>query len=378
MPQLALVFTRSTGAAAGLLAIAGAVHAAPPWVAKEICHCYATDLSDDGTAATGTLNGSNTTFYWQAGRGMTSLGRGTYRQLRRGSGVPAISGDGQVVGSTILDETGSFGTQGRWTAETGWQQLMPPRPADGGVVDAEDGSVFGMSRDGLALTGLYWRKTAEGGLAHASRWTSATGVQDLGSGGGSSRVDDADRTGRVLVGWDEHPTWGIRRAAVWLDGVKTLLEPEDSDWPSEAGAVNADGSVIVGQAVDPARQIQAAVKWTWNGSRWVKTLLGNLPHTVPGGSAYANGVSDDGSIVVGTATREFSPSSLGFVWTAAEGMTEAGRYLHQRGIDLSQRMDIFSISAISGDGSVMAAVGTQKSPPFTTRSVAVRTAGSGR
>lgn len=378
MPRTLRALLRPVWPALLLASVPTLAAAAPPWAAKEICHCYATDLSDDGTAATGSLNGSNQTFYWRAGEGMKPLGRGTMRQLKRGSGTPAISGDGLVVASTILDDSKTLGTQGRWTAATGWQQLMPPRPADGAVVDAEDGSVFGMSGDGLTITGLYWRNTAVGGLAHGSRWTAATGVQDMGSGGSSSRIDDANRDGTVLVGWDEHPVWGNRRAAVWVNGVKTLLEPEDSDWPSEASAVNSDGTIIVGQAVNLARQIQAAVKWTWNGSSWVKTLLGNLPRTVPGGSAYANGLSDDGRIVVGIARRDFSPSNQGFVWTEADGLVEAGQYFRERGPDLSKRLDIFSISAISADGAVMAVVGTDKAPPFAVRSLAVRTPGAAR
>jgi uncharacterized membrane protein len=200
---------------------------------RRLCECYVTDLSDDGRAAAGQLAGSNQTFRWTEQGGVQPLGRGTYRKLQRGSGTPAISGDGQIVGSTIIDTTQTYGTQGRWTAETGWQQLMPPRPDDGAVVDAEDGSVFGMSRDGRVITGLYWRSTGEGGLAHGSRWTEGGVVQDMGSSGGSSRIDDANTDGSVLVGWDEHPQFGTRRAAVWVNGEKTILD--NTDWPSEAG-----------------------------------------------------------------------------------------------------------------------------------------------
>lgn len=134
---------------------------------------------------------------------MPARSRHLWRKRQRGSGEPAISGDGTVVVSTIIDDSPTCGTQGRWTAATGWQQLMPPRPADGAIVDAEDGSVFGMSRDGRGVTGLYWRHTAAGGLAHASR------------------IDDANADGSVSVGWDEHPSYGNRRAAGWIHGVKT-------------------------------------------------------------------------------------------------------------------------------------------------------------
>ncbi|MEK8031885.1 hypothetical protein AACH06_13740 [Ideonella sp. DXS29W] len=336
---------------------------------RDICHCYVTGLSADGTAATGQLNGSNQTFHWTWVGGAQPLGRGTMRKLQTGAGTPAISADGKVVAATIMDDTRTYGTQGRWTAETGWQQLMPPRPADGAIVDRFDGGVFGMSGDGQTITGLYWRNTAAGGLAHASRWTKGGVVNDMGSGGGSSRADDANADGTVLVGWDEDPVHGQRRAAVWVHGVKTVLD--DSDWPSEAGAVNASGTIIVGQAYDPATQRTGAAMWTWTGSAWQLRHLGVLPGTQVGGMAYATGLSDDGKTVVGTARRFFSPSNRGFIWTEDAGMVEAGKYFKDRGYNVGKKIEIQSVSAISADGQVMGVAGVELSTGAT-RSIAVR------
>jgi uncharacterized membrane protein len=343
-----------------LLAVAGAAlplsaARAETFEGRDICRCYVTSMSADGTAATGQLYGSYQTFYWTWQGGMQPLGRGTQRKLKTSAGTPAISADGKVVAATIIDVGQDHGTQGRWTAETGWQQLMPPRPADGAIVDRYDGSVFGMSRDGKTVTGLYWRNTGVGGLAHSS--------------GGSSRIDDANADGSVLVGWDEHPQYGNRRAAVWVHGVKTVLE--DSDWPSEAGAVNAAGTIIVGQAVDPATQINGAAMWTWNGSQWVKKSLGVLPGTQPGGMAYASALSDDGKTVVGTARRFFSPSNRGFIWTEDSGMVEAGKYFKDRGYNVGKKLEIQSVSTISADGQVMGVSGIEVATGAT-RSLAAR------
>ncbi len=358
-----------------LLAGAPLAATAQAFTGQDICRCYVTDLSDDGQAATGQLNGSYQTFRWTAQGGVQPLGRGTWRKLQRGSGEPAISGDGTVVASTIIDDSQAYGTQGRWTAATGWQQLMPPRPADGAVVDAEDGSVFGMSRDGRVITGLYWRNTAAGGLAHASRWTEGGQVEDMGSSGNSSRIDDANADGSVLVGWDEHPTYGNRRAAVWVQGVKTVLD--ESDWPSEAAAVNARGNIVVGQAVDPKTGIQSAVMWTWNGRQWAKQVLGVIDGTQATGMAYATGVSDDGRTVVGIARRFFSPANKGFVWTADTGVVEATRYFKDRGYTFGKKLSIIAVSAISGDGQVMGVVGTEADTGLT-RSIAVRSVPAAR
>jgi len=363
-----------------LLAVAGvalplAAARAETFEGRDICRCYVTSMSADGTAATGQLTGSYQTFHWTWQGGMQALGRGTQRKLKTSAGTPAISADGKVVAATIIDAGQDHGTQGRWTAETGWQQLMPPRPADGAIVDRYDGSVFGMSRDGQTITGLYWRNTGVGGLAHGSRWTEGGQVVDMGSSGNSSRIDDANGDGSVLVGWDEHPQYGNRRAAVWVHGVKTVLE--DSDWPSEAGAVNADGTIIVGQAVDPATQINGAAMWTWNGSQWVKKSLGVLAGTQPGGMAYATALSDDGKTVVGTARRFFSPSNRGFIWTEDSGMVEAGKYFKDRGYNVGKKLEIQSVSTISADGQVMGISGIEVATGAT-RSIAVRRVTAGR
>lgn len=324
---------------------------------REMCTCLVTSISDNGNAAAGLMNGSNQTVRWTADGGATPLGRGTVRALQNSAGLPAISGDGQVVAATILDESRQHGTQGRWTVTGGWQQLMPPRPADGAIVDNFDGSVFGMSRDGGTVTGLYWRNTAVGGMAHGSRWTVGGQVIDMGSSGASSRIDDANRDGSVLVGWDEDPVTGSRRAAVWVNGVRTVLDEN----PSEASAVNADGTVVVGTTLDLSGIFSVAAMWRWDGAGWVRQILGALPGTRPGGMAFANGVSDDGKVVVGLARMRFSPMNKGFVWTAETGVLEAARYfrlVYGRDNAVERKVAVTSIGAISGDGQSMGVVGT--------------------
>ncbi|MFO1337482.1 MAG: hypothetical protein U1F53_04485 [Burkholderiaceae bacterium] len=354
-----------------LLAAAPFAAGAQAFEGRDICRCIVTDLSDDGMAATGLLNGSYQAFRWTWDGGAQPLGRGTMRKIQTSAGVPAISGDGTVIAATIIDDSQTIGTQGRWTLAGGWQALMPPRPDDGAVLDLYDGSVFGMSRDGRVVTGLYWRNTNVGGLAHGSRWTEGGRVEDMGSSGGSSRIDDANADGSVLVGWDEDPSNGNRRAAVWAHGVKTVLD-ETSGWSSEAGAVNARGNVVVGQAIDPKSGMVGAAKWTWNGAKWVKTVIGVLEGTKPGGQAYALGVSDDGKTVVGVARRFFSPNNKGFVWTEETGMVEATKYFKDRGYTFGNKFSINQIGAISADGQVMGVVGTELATGAT-RSIAVRT-----
>ena len=148
---------------------------------------------------------------------MQRLGASSW-SLGHRSGIPALSSDGSVVSATIIDESATYSTAGRWTAATGWQRLGP-LPADGGLFDGETCSAFAMSGDGQLIAGLYWRPGASGGSAHAMAWTAGAGVQDLGSSGGSSRINGASTDGSVLAGWGrtpavrQPPRGGLDRAA---------------------------------------------------------------------------------------------------------------------------------------------------------------------
>ena len=112
---------------------------------------------------------------------------------------------------------------------------------------------------------------------------------------------------------------------------------------SRANGVSADGSVVVGQG-DSAAALDEAFRWTAGGGM---VPLGCLP----GGTySYGFGVSADGSVVVGQGN-----SALGyqaFRWTAAGGMVglgwlPGGSYSYGQGV--------------SADGSVVVGYGTSAS-----------------
>lgn len=349
--MLPLTLRRASVLAA--LALSPCFAAAQTLVAERIGAGAVTSLSADGSTAVGAANGSYEPFRWTAQTGLVKLGRGTVRPLGHRSGTPTVSADGQAVSATILSDDGTMSTPGRWTVAGGWQ-VLGPMPADAGAMDGEDASAFGMSGDGNTVTGLYWRLGQPGGSAHAMRWTDAGGVQDMGSSGWSSRIDDASADGSVMVGWDEHPDFGNRRATVWMNGVRTVLEP--SDWPSEASVVNADGTIVVGHSADPANRHQiSATMWRWQGGTWVKSILGVIAKR-NNGAAYPTGLSDDGSIVVGMARPDASkPTSTGFVWTAAGGIVDAKDWLAAGGVDFGVLNSLITLAAVSADGQVVAA-----------------------
>jgi uncharacterized membrane protein len=207
--------------AAGIAVLASPASAAVTF--EIIGEGYATDVSDDGTVVVGNLQASYEPFRWTAATGVVPLGRSSVEVLRVGGGIPAVSADGTRVSSTILGADSTYATQGLWILGQGWLETMPPTPPDGGLMDLQYGSAWGLSGDGTTLVGLYWRPGQPGGSAHASAWTAATGVVDLGSSGGDSRANRANHDGAVVTGWSANPVSGDWRPAVWVAGELTIL-----------------------------------------------------------------------------------------------------------------------------------------------------------
>lgn len=365
---------RRTGVVA-TLALLPVFAAAETLSAKRIDNAITLSLSADGAVAVGMLPGTYETFRWTARNGVVGLGRATLPALGVRSGNAAVSADGKIVAATIVSDDGTIATAGKWTASTGWQMLtaLGPVPPNLAPIDSTDSSVYAISADGKVIAGLYW--LGETWSAHAMRWTSANGMKDSGSSGYNSRVNAVNANGTVMVGWDEHPEYRNWRATVWVKGVRTVLE--DSDWFTEATAVNSDGTIIVGQTPDPANAMQmTATMWKWNGSTWDKSWLGVMSKK-PGKAASSMplAVSDDGSIVVGQNNPDASkPSSVGFIWTQAGGMVNATDWLAANGVRVGALYPITTLSTMTPDGKFIAAIETQKVAPFGQRTLLIRRA----
>ncbi len=351
------------GFVVALVLICGAAHGQVTF--HMIGEGMATDMSADGSVVVGNFF-SYEAWRWTKHTGIVGLGMGSGPS---GSiaGSPDVSDDGTRVSAMILlDDT--LATWGLWTEGSGWQHLMPPAPSDGGLMGAAYGSAWGLSGDGKTVVGLYWRSGQTGGSAHAARWTEATGVVDLGSGGGNSRANDADYDGDVIVGWDEDPGFGTWWPTVWVDGVRHVLDTPDAF--TEATCVSPDGKMIGGMSLDTTSANVGAAVWRWNGTAWDKEYLGVLAGTFPGyGQAIAFDMSADGSVVVGYNRFDFAPApATGFIWTAADGMVNVEDFLADNGVTIPPGFDILGLNAISDDGKIMAGLGQDTAFPFTYRS----------
>ena len=335
---------------------------------------YPLRVSNDGSIVVGNdASGGFVPFRWTQAGGFVSLGRPQYVG---GGGMPGMSADGSKVASSIGSLDSSYTTQGLWTQGSGWTELMPPIPPDGGISDGSYGNVYSMSGDGNTVVGLYWRHGF--GSAHASKWTQATGVVDLGGQvtNHSSRANDVNFDGSVIVGWLE-TNEGPWRPAAWANGTCTLLTTYDASvntGSGEARVVSRDGNVIAGMAIDPATQQTSVAMWkrtagVFGPTQYVGFIDGSEPRY---GKTIPYGVSDDGKIIVGYATYAGDPFDVtGFVWTQQTGVVDAITWLGNNGVFVDPNFQIKQFSAITPDGTQIFGFGQMLTAPYTRKAFKV-------
>ncbi len=243
-----------------------------------------------------------------------------------GSRVSGVSADGSVVVGWSRLELGHREAF-RWTAQDGMVGLgaLPGDEHQESVANAisADGSVVvGWSESDLWPRQAF-RWTAEGGMV---------GLGDLPGGSGSSNAHDVSADGSVVVG--NGSKTGFRWTADdGMEGIEGLPTGEGVEDGSYVTAISADGSVVVGGVSFGFFGTQP-FRWTIDEGL---TMLGNSDR------GQAHDVSADGSIVVGYA--RFDQGEGAFLWTAEAGMVELG--------DLAGGEFSLTPQGISADGSVI-------------------------
>jgi probable HAF family extracellular repeat protein len=185
------------------------------------------------------------------------------------------------------------------------------------------------SADGAVVVGYALNASAQ---RRAFRWTQATGLQELGTlGGTESWAYGVSADGSVIVGTAQTRAFGPFEAFRWEGGVMQALGTLGGI-NSSAYAVSADGSVAVGLA-ETADGSGRAFRWTQAlGMQDLGALAGFNQST-------AYGVSAHGSVVVG------SSGGRAFRWTAGGGMEDLN--ITYAGLFNGQLQFAF---AVSGDG----------------------------
>ncbi|VVE28686.1 HAF family extracellular repeat-containing protein [Pandoraea communis] len=222
------------------------------------------------------------------------------------SSATGISADGSaVIGTaTVLTDTQAF----RWTTATGMQNL--------GTLGGRFSDVTSVSADGNVVVGR--STTASNGSVVAFRWTTAAGMQSLGTlGGVSSDATAVSADGAVIVGSSYPAAIGNTHAFRWTaaGGMADLGTLGGNN--SSASAVSADGGVVVGEA-STSGNVLRAFRWT------AATAMQDLG-ALDGGSSSASAVSADGAVVAGKANT-ISNATRVFRWTSATGMKDIGTF----------------------------------------------------
>jgi len=324
---------------------------------------YPLHITPDGQTVAGNTT-SYGAFRWTASGGLVPLGMDATPSP---GGTPGISDDGTKVAATIASADTTYAAAGLWTLGTGWSQCMPPGPSDIGIVDRTQSDTYGLSGDGSTVVGLYWRP---GLRAHAFRWTQAGGGVDLGSkyAGHASRANGVNQDGSLVCGWDEAP-FGNWSPAAWLNGVEHVFG--DSTTDGQCQASNPAGTILVGFEQNPANTTRELAMWTRTGTTWGTTqFLGALPGTEAGGYGIniGNGVTADGSMVVGYCSYDGSPySPAGFVWTPQTGIEDVVTWLGDHGVAVDQSFYVFSLTGITPDGQWIIGFGRDILAPYATR-----------
>ncbi|HEX3601557.1 MAG TPA: PEP-CTERM sorting domain-containing protein [Lacipirellulaceae bacterium] len=231
------------------------------------------------------------------------------------TGPSGVSADGTTVVGVAETSTGNLRAF-RWTTSTGVQELGPSDPAVNSFSQ-------GVSSNGSVVVGATYGGSS--GQNGAFRWTSATGMQDLGllSGGISALANGVSSDGSVVVGGASTSS-NVSLSFRWTAATGMQALPVQSGFASgSASGVSADGSVTVGYSTPSGSdgyRGDRAYRYTTAGGY---QNLGVLPGS---DRSYANGVSGDGNTVIGGSQLLpvfFEPSQIRATrWTAAGGLQD--------------------------------------------------------
>ena len=152
---------------------------------------------------------------------------------------------------------------------------------------------------------------------------------------------------RIRRRWELLGQWvSFNHAIRWIGGSPTALGNLCSTCLITATAVNSDGTVMVGEA-------QFVQNGPITAYRWVNGTITNLGQ-LQGGNSNALAVSADGSVVVGQGG---GGNGQAFIWTAATGMQTLSAVLAAANVDLTG-WGLTQATGISADGTVIVGNGT--------------------
>ncbi|MCP4711699.1 MAG: hypothetical protein GY869_24025, partial [Planctomycetes bacterium] len=203
---------------------------------------------------------------------------------------------------------------------------------------------YGISADGGTVCGMGWRSNW---TAEAYYWIEPTGIVPLGqSGSNSTRANDINNDGSIIVGWSEHPSQGYRRPVMWTP--EPVLFADDT--AGECNRISNNGMYITGSANGNA--------FIWSEDNGLIDL-GTLPGDM---GSYSLGVSNNG-ITGGTSKWGITPGqSVAVMWDEEGNIHEISAMLDEAGFEYPADWIFFQVQDISANGSIM--TGIALVPPY--------------
>lgn len=141
-------------------------------------------------------------------------------------------------------------------------------------------------------------------------WTEASGTNSIGvlASGEVSGMTSISSDAKYISGTMTNPATGVDVMAHYDVAAQTwnYVGNVPSNQPSSAWGMTSDGSTVVGLG-ERGNYVGHAIKWSQASG------LVDLGSTVPGRSSRANGINDDGSIVVGWQDDDYG-DRFGVYW----------------------------------------------------------------
>lgn len=331
----------------------------PPSPGQATLESGAQGISDDGLAVIGGSTGADgAVFRWTPTAGMQGLRPGTFGttpvisadgstvawsrdsethiwsetvglmsvpEFTNNDGNFGISTDGSMMAGTNSDPAPGFGLPGRWSRESGFQELPVPE----NVVETQYGSVR-ISADGKVVVGTFNNRTSVPCQACGLpfRWTEDEGTSVLGNVPGGILGTSAD--GSIVTGLSSAGT----RLWQWTADAGLVVLEESSAGTRFQGNIGGLGSPALVSADGLALAINSynsngtgfeAHRWTEEGG------LITLP-VLPG---YVENVvleiSNDGAVILGGSLSD-SMDEL-WLWTEEMGTRALTDVLFSQGVD---------------------------------------------
>lgn len=301
-------------------------------------------VSGDGSVAVGRgMSSGPEAFQWRQGS-MNGLGALSTRP--RESCAYGVSGNGSlVVGASAASTQGPQAFI--WTESGGMQGL-------GYLSSYRHSEALGVSPDGQTVAGY---GMLDGGVTKAFQWTAGTGMVALSDLAGGIEGSRAAGAGAGIVAGE---SWGANglEATRWIDGMAYGLgDLEGGGFQSAATAIAGNGLGIVGYGWS-GNGFEAFL-WRPGGDLDIRNP--NAPGGMIGlgdlaGGAFSSAamsVSDNG-FVVGRGTTAMGTEA--FLWSQASGMRRLADVLTGEGLDLAG-WTLTSANGISRDGSTIVGTG---------------------